>query len=59
MKNGKRIVDIDHANKQLSRLCKNPNRAKRQAMQREAAASPLPPRVAVLEKDPRRKKERS
>ena len=51
MKDDKRFVDIDHANKQLSRLCKNPNRAKRQAMQREAATSVVPPRVAVLEKD--------
>ena len=59
MKNDKKFVDIDHANKQLSRLSKNPNRAKRQAMQREAAASPLPPRVAVLEKDPTRKKDGS
>lgn len=59
MKNGKRFVDIDHANKQLSRLGRNPNRAKRQAMQREAATSVVPPRVAVLEKDPSLKKGRS
>jgi len=51
MKDDKRFVDIDHANKQLSRLSRNPNRAKRQAMQREAATSVVPPRVAVLEKD--------
>lgn len=51
MKDDKRFVDIDHANKQLGRLSKNPNRAKRQAMQREAASSAVPPRVAVLDKD--------
>lgn len=56
MKDDKRFVDIDHANKQLSRLSKNPNRAKRQAMQREAVNSVLPPRVAVPEKDAARKR---
>jgi len=59
MKDDKRIVDIDHANKQLSRFGKNPNTLKRQAMQREAAALAVPPHVAVPDREAKKKKDPS
>ena len=59
MKDDKRFVDIDHANKQLSRLCRNPNQARRQAIQHEAATSVVPPRVALLDKEAGEKREPS
>lgn len=57
MKKDRQFVEVDHTNKQDSRLGVNPNRAKRQTMQREAATLLIPPRVAVLESKPKKNRD--